>query len=135
MSAPGLDTAAHVAAIAALLSIPERPLYERGDVPGLDGNPGPEPLRYLILDLERTDAPSSRMSATASRSGWRASVICVGKQRTEVRAGLTHVSTALDSTALTIAAELSTPIHYESTTDPRPDGAYMSAESVWTYVL
>lgn len=135
MTAPGLDQQAHWDAVTELVAIPEWPTFDAGDVPGLDGNAGITPPRYVVVDVERRYVPTSRPIAQASTTGWRATCEVFAATHSEVRAGLAHLSRVLDGPRLTVDGHTSTPIQHDATEDPDRDGRIFSALASWTYAL
>jgi hypothetical protein len=99
-------------------------VYEYGKAPGADGNPGVLPSKYLLLVVERRFVPPSRMSRTASRTGWRITGVGVGRYSpTNARDALTALATALDGQLLTVNGVVTTPIEFESGQAPVKEGA------------
>ena len=144
MSAPELDERKHRDSLIALIgrTTDQLPIYEYGMVPG-DQNQPDETLRdatpppiYAVLALERRYTGSlNRMSGRPSRSGWRASFRTVGRTPNEARWARLQISMALDGVRVTVGAEISTPIEFESDTEIGPDNGKLSGSTVWTYAL
>lgn len=135
MTAPALDTRDHVAALTAALAHPELPVFEYGEVPGLNGNPGSTPDQYVLLQVERRTVPNVRMVGLASRTGWRITVRPVAPDATRCRWALNHVSTRLEGCTLSVGGFDSIPLQHETTDSVTPDEGLFSAVARWTYSL
>ena len=136
MSAPATDQRLHADAWAALLATQLGPgrVFERGDVPGLDGNAGSTPNPHVLLDITRRYVETANNAGAVTRSGWRVGVMVVAKTVYEARATQSKVA-RVEGFRLDAGGARSTRVVHESTEDPGPDDGWYSAESVWTYAL
>lgn len=107
--------------------------YDYGEVPGADGNAGALPNIYALVTVERMSGMPLRMSAQASRAGWRITARCVGRTPDECRWALAKVAAALNEVSLTVSGAVTSPIQFESDHAPAPDAGLISGMSLWTY--
>lgn len=133
MSPPGVSSGGQYAAWVSLLSgLSEWPAFSYGAVPGVEGNEGTEPVKYLLVDVQRmaVAAPVSPL-----RTGWRVMVLAADTSPANVRLALDRVAAVVESRRVTLGGVSSTPIMHESTDGPERDGARFSGSSSWTYVM
>lgn len=129
------DERPHTTAILAALNaeLTPRAAYLRGKVPGLDGNEGPEPVIYAIVDLERRNGNPPLRVARTTRRGWRVTVRGVGRTVAEAQWALAEVSTALEGVALTVDGTPTTPLIFEAADGVASDDGRYSGALTWTY--
>jgi hypothetical protein len=128
------DERPHADALLAALDteLDPRAAYSRGKVPGLDGNAGPEPAIYVILDLERRDGgPTMRAGRTLRRS-WRATIRGVGRTVDEARWALSRAS-EIEGVQFVIDDLTTTPLAFESAEGVAPDDKRYSGSITYTY--
>lgn len=143
MTAPVLDERAHFAAWQARIatgltlvdSLGNPVIYDHGEVPGEDNNPGSLPRRFALLQVERRYLESLHSTRHATRSSWRIAVRHVGHTVDEARWVGMHVSAALDSKTIDIEGFTSTPAQHEQTNAVTADDGLFSGLAVWTYTL
>lgn len=135
-----LDARPHAEAATTAISTALAPweVFDYGHVPGADGNEGDLPDIYALLTVERRANPNLRLSAQASRVGWRLTVRVVGTDVDETRWALRQVSAALNERRLPIVVSddetrPTSPIQFESDQSPEPDDGRYAALSSWTY--
>lgn len=109
-------------------------VYDYGEVPGADGNPGKLPNIFALPTLERRYV-APRRGGLAGRSGWRLAVRYVGRTVDEARWAQNRITLAIDERRLTIGDFTSSPVTHESTTDIAPDDGRYSGLTVWVYAL
>jgi hypothetical protein len=133
-----LDSRPHATAcrtaITATLA-PSWTAYDYGKVPGADGNPGTLPNIYALVSVERRYNPTLRLSAQSGAVGWRVAVRVVGRTVDEARWALSRVADALNEQRLTVGAQTTTPLQFESEQSPEPDDGRFSALTLYTYSL
>lgn len=131
------DTRPHAAAVKAALeaTVGADRVFEYGEVPGADNNPGELPPIFVLITVERRTGALTRAGAYAKASGWRVTARAVGRSISECRWTLAKISTALDEQRLTIGGNTTTPIQYESGQAPELDEGRFSALDVYTYVI
>lgn len=142
-SAPALDPRPHHTAVKAVLSaaLGEHDAYDYDEVPGSPQAPTPAlreadvPDLFALVAVERRYVAPRRSTSQVGRSGWRLSVLCVGRTVRESQHVIDRVQDVLDESVLTIDGNATTPLHYEpaSSSSPRADNGRFSAEIVYTY--
>ena len=107
--------------------------YEYGKVPGADGNAGPEPFKYVVMDLSRRFVDSFRGSGEASVTGGRLGTRYIAKSLTDAREMRRRVTAALEDKVLTSTAGEVGPFRFETSDPFVPNQGYQVAEDLWTF--
>lgn len=113
-------------------------VYDYGEVPGVDGNPGQTPEAYTLLSIERRHVPTN--NGRTSVTGWRSSIRYVATTAEDARLVGGWVRAAFEISPgrgrrLSVSGATSTPITHESTIAVTPDGDRYSGLSQWTLAL
>lgn len=110
-------------------------VYDYGQVPGADGQPGTLPNIYALLSVERRGNSQIRTVARTTRTGWRFTVRVVGRTVNEARWALAKVAEAVNEVVIVVADEQTTPIQFERDQAPELDEDRYTALSSWTLAL
>ncbi|GAA2008094.1 hypothetical protein [Nocardioides kribbensis] len=108
-------------------------VFEYGDVPGADNNPGSLPRIFALPSIERRFNPALRFSAETDVVAWRLSVRVVGSTVDEARWALFKVAAALNEQSLPVAETFTTPMQFESDQAPESDDGRYSAVATYTF--
>lgn len=125
------------AALAAALNTALAPhaVFEFGEVPGADENPGVLPDIYVVSALERRFVQSGRAVGRTDRTGWRIQLRYVGRDVAEARWCVPRIATALNGKTITVSGTESTPITHETSQAVGPDSGRFSGLVEYTFAL
>ena len=114
-------------------------IFDFGDIPGVDGNPGTLPRLYGLLECQRMPLEALHASRLATRSAWRVTARSVGSTADEARWVAKQFASAFDSARLTIEGFESTPLFHEETEAVARFGSgtdrWFEGQSSWSYCL
>lgn len=109
--------------------------YDVDDVPGTNGNAGTLPTRYTEVTVSRRYGGPVRGDATPTTIGYRITTRAVAKNVTDARNLRRLAMRDLENVALTVGAEKSTPVAFESADPIGPDAGWFSGLVTWTTTL
>ncbi len=143
ISSPSLvDARPHAEAVKAALNAalgPDVHAYDYDEVPGSDLNPNdeqraePVPDIFVVIAVSRRAAPPTRGGYTTGRTGWRIETRGAGTTTDECRWAMYKAAVALNEAVLTIDGTDTTPVTFESETEPQSDDGRISATALWVY--
>lgn len=94
-----------------------------------------DPIHVYVSVTRRYGSPARSSGSTGgSGIGWRIVARSVGRTVDEARFAMEDVAD-IENQHLIVDGKWSTPIRFESSTPPEPDGGWFSGQSTWTYVL
>lgn len=109
--------------------------YDIDDVPGLNGNTGTLPFRYVEIGVSRRYTEPDRGDAMPSFIGYRITTRAVAKNITDARNLRRLTGLALENKALTVSGQTSTPVAFETEDPIAPDEDRYSGLTYWTTVI
>lgn len=143
MTAPVVDERPHATTIKTVLgsALGLEPVtndvrvYDFGEVPGADGNPGKLPRIFATISIERVALALPKADRRPTRSAWRLSCRFAGRNVDEARWAAAQITGALDGQRLTIDGRESTPVRHEPGDPIQKDGDRFTGLSSWVYGL
>lgn len=131
------DLNAHRAVMAAAYAtaLGQWDVFEFGATPGLDGNPGTEPLIYGLLDVTREVNSFHRLGGVGTARLYRVTARAVASTPGEVRWALERATEAFEDVAFKVGEHDTTPLEFADQDDPNRDKDRYFADVEFTYAV
>lgn len=94
-----------------------------------------KPDNYVEVTVSRRYGGDRRNAGAKSATGWRITTRVVAKTISNARLIEDHCKTALENVRLTVGAETSTAVEFETAEIVGPDDGYFSGLTAWIYAL
>lgn len=112
---------------------PDVVAYDRGTVPGVDGNPGEQPELYAVVDVARRPGGAARAGGATPTTLWRCWIRIVGETANEVRWGNNRITQAFEDQAIEVGGRATSGFTWDDGDPADRDQGKFSGFTSWIY--